>query len=271
MLLWTGDLTNVSEGDSTTFERQLLAWRAVVKPLYDHGVTVLPVRGNHEVVWYDPKDSSRKPQDIPDAKATWDKVFAGKYALPPNGPDGEKNISFFNVLDSMLVVGVDHYTTRHSVNQTWLSRVLEQEKKPFIFVYGHEPAFAAGSHPDNETLATDSVKRNEFWESLIKAGARVYFCGHDHFYDHMSITRPGVESGPEMHQLTAGTAGAPFYEQGDYNSNSGWKLGVVHHAKTYGYIVAAIEGHRATITFKGRMAPGQYEMLDAFSYLASDP
>jgi len=112
------------------------------------------------------------------------------------------------------------------------------------------------------------VKRNELWETLTKAGARVYFCGHDHFYDHMLIMRDGAARGSEMHQLTAGTAGAPFYEQGDYTSNPGWKLSVVHHIKTYGYIVVAIERTKATITFKGRTAPNQYEVMDSFSYVS---
>jgi hypothetical protein len=269
MLLWTGDLTNVSEGDPATFERQLLAWRDLVKPLYDRGVTVLPVRGNHEVVWYDPKDPLPHPpaRDIPEAKKTWDKVFSGRFALPGNGPDGEKNVTFYDVRDSMLVIGVDQYENPHSVNQPWLKRVLEEQKRPFIFVYGHEPAFAASTnHKSEDTLAADLSKRNDFWESLINAGARAYFCGHDHFYDHMSIVRDGADPGPEMHQLIAGTAGAPFYDPANYSSSPGWKLSSVHHVKTYGYTVIEIDGNKATITFKGRTAPGRYEVMDSFSY-----
>jgi hypothetical protein len=226
------------------------------------------VRGNHEVIWYDPKDPTYKAQDIPEARKTWDKVFSGQFAPPPNGPDSEKNISFYHVRDSVLVVGLDQYENEHTVNQLWLKRVLEEQKRPFIFVYGHEPAFQAGRHKDAETLAAYPPKRDELWESLIRAGARVYFCGHDHFYDHMSVVRDGADPGPEMHQLTAGTAGAPFYEQGPYSSNPGWKVSGVHHAKTHGYIVAEIEGDKATITFKGRTVAGRYEVLDSFSYTA---
>ena len=269
ILLWTGDLTNVSEGDSETFERQLLAWRDIVKLLYDHGVTVLPVRGNHEVVWYDPRAPTHKPQDIPEAKKIWDKVFSGRFALPANGPSGEENVSFYDVTESVLVVGVDQYTNPHSVNQTWLNRILEEHNRPFIFVYGHEPAFAAGDHPNAETLAEYPSRRDEFWESLIKAGARVYFCGHDHFYDRMSIARAGPDPGPKMHQLTAGTAGAPLYKQGNYGSSPGWEVGAVHHAGAYGYIVAEIEGNNATMTFKGRTGAGKYEAMDSFRYVAT--
>jgi hypothetical protein len=272
MLLWTGDLTNVSEGDPATFERQLVAWRNLVKPLYDRGVTVLPVRGNHEIVWYDPKDVSdpRKEKDIPDARKIWDKVFSGRFALPANGPKGERNVSFYDVRDSVLVVGVDQYENPHSVNQPWLKRVLDEHKRPFTFVYGHEPAFSAGRHPDSETLAAFPPKRNEFWESLISGGSRVYFCGHDHFYDHMSIVRDGTDPGPEMHQVTAGTAGAPFYDQGMYGPNAGWKQSFIQHAKTCGYIVVEIERSKATITFKGRTSLEKYEVMDSFSYAAAN-
>jgi hypothetical protein len=274
-LLWTGDLTNVSEGDVATFERQLLAWREIVKPLYDNDVMVLPVRGNHEVVWYDPNDTKHKARSIPDAKKTWDKVFSGRYALPPNGPPDEKNVSFYYATGSALCVGLDQYQdgddpSRHAINQAWFDQVLNDHKKPFVFAYGHEPAFAASTnHKSEDTLAADLSKRNDFWESLINAGARAYFCGHDHFYDHMSIGRDGADPGPEMHQLIAGTAGAPFYDSANYSSSPGWKLSSVHHVKTYGYTVIEIDGNKATITFKGRTAPDRYEVMDSFSYSVS--
>ena len=274
-LLWTGDLTNVSEGDAATFERQLLAWREIVQPLYDHDVTVLPARGNHEVVWYDPNDKTYTARSIPDAKKTWDKVFSGRYALPANGPPDEKNVSFYYTTGSALCVGLDQYQegetpARHAINQAWFDQVLHDHKKPFVFAYGHEPAFAASiKHESKDTLAADLPKRNDFWESLINAGARAYFCGHDHFYDHMSIVRDGADPGPEMHQLIAGTAGAPFYDPAKYSSSPGWKLSSVHHVKTYGYTVIEIDGNKATITFKGRTAPDRYEVMDSFSYSVS--
>jgi len=138
MLLWTGDLTNLTEGDSATFERQLLAWRDIVKPLYDHEIKVLPVRGNHEVVGTTQRTTD--PMISQTQRRYGTRYSQGRYALPANGPDGEKNISFFNVWDSMLVVGLDQYANPHSINQPWLSHVLEEQRKPFIFAYGHEPA-----------------------------------------------------------------------------------------------------------------------------------
>ena len=75
---------------------------------------------------------------------------------------------------------------------------------------------------------------------------------------------------PEMHQFVAGTAGAPFYKQGEYaGNNTGWKLQRVKHIdKTYGYMLVEVDGNTATVTFKGRIAPGKYEAMDSFTYTA---
>ena len=211
LLLWTGDLVNVTDNSCTTLRYDLLAWRNIMQPLYNQGVKVLPTRGNHEM-------------SCPESAAAWNEVFSGRYALPTNGPATETNLTFYYTTDSVLIVGVDQYSHgREEVNQSWLDQVLKQNHKPFIFVYGHEPAFMDGHHAD--TLDSHPVLRDAMWKSLIQAGARVYFCGHDHFYDHMRVVRAGADPGPELHQFTAGTAGAPFYPSGEYaGRNSDWEL-----------------------------------------------
>jgi hypothetical protein len=273
MLLWTGDLVNALKGDAATFERELLSWRETMTSLYDHNVQVLAVRGNHEIVGYDPCDPKHAEQETPHAEDIWRKVFSGPYGLPANGPAGEKDLSFFVVRDSVLVIGLDQYTHRHSVNQEWLDEVLSEHKRDFIVVYGHEPAFMAGNHKDEDILAAEQSKRNMMWESLIRAGARVYFCGHDHFYDHMKVLRANGDPRSEMHQFTAGTAGAPYYKGSDYiGNNTGWNVKPVRHIDyTYGYILMVIQEKRATVTFKGRISKDNYAVMDAWSYDASSP
>jgi hypothetical protein len=94
-----------------------------------------------------------------------------------------------------------------------------------------------------------------FWQSLVSAGAQIYFCGHDHFYDRMSVMRNGPNPGREVLQITAGTAGAPSYPVGDYAGSALWKLQrVTHFDNTYRYILVEVDGNKATITFKGAKA-----------------
>ncbi len=255
-LMWTGDLVYGYTKTGDEFETQLTTWRNLMKPVYDKKIPVLACRGNHE--------SGAK-----DSEKVWSKVFSGKYAMPGNGPSTEKNLSYFYGKGDVLAIGLDQYTFgKEEINQPWLDEVLAQHPKPFIFAMGHEPAFMDGSHKD--TMDADPIKRDAFWGSLISAGARVFFCGHDHLYDHMMVTKMGDSPGPEVHQIVAGTAGAPFYKQGDYaGNNAGWSLKRVKHIdNTYGYIVVTIEGMKATITFKGRTAAGKYEAMDSFSYTA---
>lgn len=253
-LLWTGDLVGGSKGKED-FERELLTWRGLMEPLYSQGINVLPVRGNHET-------------HCPEGVEVWNKVFSGIYALPQNGPASEKNLTFFYESGPVLVVGLDEYSTpKPAINQTWLDATLASHKKPFIFSAGHEAAFMDGHHTD--VLDVNPPARDAFWTSLIKAGARTFFAGHDHLYDHMLITREGADPGPELHQFVAGTAGAPYYEPGPYTGvNTGWKISRVKAiGRTYGYLLVEVEDNKVTITFKGRTAPGVYVPMDSFSYL----
>lgn len=254
-LMWTGDLAMGYSKDPAAFESQLIDWRTIMEPVYAAGIKVLPCRGNHDA-------------SSINAEATWHKVFTGKYALPGNGPHGEKNLSFFYEEGPVLALGLDQYQAgaMETIDQEWLDATLKTHRKPFIFAIGHEPAFMDGAHTD--TMDADPTKRDMFVKSLLKAGGRTFFCGHDHLYDHMIVKAD--RGGPELHQFVAGTAGAPFYKMGEYKGkNAGWKLARSKNiTDTYGYLLVEIDGKKCTITFKGRVAPGKYEAMDSWSYTA---
>ncbi len=255
-LLWTGDLVYGANGDAAKLETMLMRWRGIMQPLYDAKIPVLPCRGNHEF-------GNKRANEI------WNKVFSGDYALPQNGPDDQKNLTFYFKYGPVLAIGMDQYTVEAdniAVDVPWVKSIMNTEHKPFIFTYGHEPAFMDGAHKD--LMDNDVRKRDAFWDAIIAAGSRVYFCGHDHLYDHMTVVNGAGKPGPVMHQLVAGTSGAPFYKAGQYEGeNSHWKLTRVKNiTKTYGYILVDINGNKATITFKGRVAPGRYKAMDSFSF-----
>jgi hypothetical protein len=255
-LAWTGDLVYGYSKDPATFERQLMVWRGIMQPLYDKKVKVLPCRGNHDA-------------GAAESERIWNKVFSGPYALPHNGPSNEKNLSWFHQEGDVLFVGLDQYQVMaETIDQGWFDGVLKNNPKPFVFAMGHEPAFMDGAHKD--TMDAHPEKRDVFWQSLIDAGSRAYFCGHDHIYDHMKVVRSGINPGPEMHQFVAGTSGAPFYNVGEYKGkNPGWTLTrVLNLQKTYGYLLVTIQGKKCTIEFKGRKAPGVYETMDTWAYTA---
>ena len=256
-LMWTGDLVFGYSKDPADFEKMLTTWRDTMKPVYDKRIPILACRGNHEA-------------GAADSEKVWRKVFSGKYSMPDNGPDTEKNLSFYYEKGDVLAISLDQYTYgKEKINQPWLDSVLAKHHKPFIFSMGHEPAFMDGAHKD--TMDVDPIARNAFWDSLINAGERVFFCGHDHLYDRMAVTKSGDKPGPIVHQIVAGTAGAPFYKEGEYaGKNVGWDLKRVKHIdNTYGYLLVEIEGKKASITFKGRTSPGNFEPMDSMTYMAN--
>jgi len=146
--------------------------------------------------------------------------------------------------------------------------------KTYVFAFGHEPAFATrGHHGQDEILAADPTRRNDMLQSLWNAGARVYFCGHDHFYEHLKAVCPTPSDSVEIHQITAGTAGAPNYtRERPCPLDRGWMLEQRELCDLmYGYIPVTIEKNQATIDFKGRESNGEYQVKDSFSYTSSGP
>jgi hypothetical protein len=253
-VLFSGDLV-LGYTKPEIFQSQLSEWLITMGPLYDRGIRVFPVRGNHDA--YNGDDNSDE--------AIWHSVLSGRYALPDNGPEDEKDATWSFKYENALFIGLDEWGKHeHAVNQPWLDEQLKDNKLPFVFAMGHEGAFKAGHHTDN--LDNQPSARDTFLHSLAKAGGKVYFCGHDHFYDRCDASR----SGDSMIQLLVGTAGAPFYHGDKHNGNNGnWKVTTQKHIEdTYGYTLVEIDGLKATFTFFGRKAPGRYVPMDEFSYRA---
>lgn len=252
-ILFTGDLVFGSP-NATTLESQLGAWRAIAQPLYDAGVGVYPVRGNHDA----------------DSKVAWDNVFTGTYALPGNGPSGEENVTFSFTHTNALIVGLDQYANPNRVNQAWLDAQFASNTQPHVFVFGHEPAFEV-YHASCLGVYADA--RDAFWSSIAAEGGRVYLAGHDHFYNHARLDDGDGNPGDDVHQFVVGTAGAPLYAwDSSYSGNNGpWTPQLVHYEQEWGYLLVEIGSQNSvTLTWKHRTAPGVYEPGgDIFTYLAA--
>ncbi len=63
----------------------------------------------------------------------------------------------------------------------WLERDLAANTKPFVFVFGHEPAFPRYRHV-GDSLDRHPENRDAFWRLLARHGVQAYFCGHVHSY-----------------------------------------------------------------------------------------
>jgi hypothetical protein len=255
LVVFPGDL--VTGGvDQAALESQLLNWRGIMQPVYDAGIGVYPVRGNHDL-------------GSPAGATAWNNVFSGSYALPQNGPAGEENVTFAVAHENALFLGLDQYVTPHRVNQTWIDEQLAGSAAPHIFPFGHEPAFEV-EHTD--CLDDYPAERDAFWHSLEDAGGRTYFAGHDHFYDHARADDDG-DPDNDIHQYVVGTAGAPLYAWSGYydGDNGDYVLENLRHARAYGYVLGEVDGLTATLTWMRRVAANEFEAREQWSYTVPEP
>jgi fibronectin type 3 domain-containing protein len=223
------------------------AWTNLMSPVYEAGIGVYPVMGNHDT------------SDV----AAYLQVFGAD--LPDNGPAGEVKRTYAFGCDNALIVGLDNYVNLGRVNQTWLDDLLGANTMLHVFAFGHMPAFKA-NHAD--CLDDYSNERDAFWTSLKNARCRAYFCGHDHFYDHMRVGDGDSNLNNDVHQFIVGCGGAPFHTTYAYDgNNTTWAPSNVYHEVEYGYTVVLVDGPIVTMTFFHRTGPNTYAATsDVWTY-----
>ena len=277
-----GDLANGARAGAPRFETELWNWAAAMKPIYDAGIPVYVCRGNHELGDMWDAEPDERPNPLDNYALRWLKVFGSssppQQRLPDNGPAEERYMSYSVAHKNALIVALDQYAgikhqIVHSVNQSWLDSQLAGNTRPHVFVFGHEPAFRA-LHVD--CLDNHPAQRNAFWRSLKAAGARLYLCGHDHFYDHARVDDGDGNADNDVHQYIVGTGGAPFYTWAPpYDGNNGdFEVTQVYHAQTYGYVLVEVEDLKVTTTWMERQTsnlsqPGIYKARDVWTYTAA--
>jgi hypothetical protein len=244
-VLFGGDMVNSPLKGTTE------AWLELMAPVYGAGIPVFPAMGNH------------------DADAVFEiKRLLGP-GLPDNGPEGETDQTYAATYDNALVLVPNSfsYTNRLRVNQKWVDAVLATNTQPHVFVMSHAPAFKV-FHID--CLGAYPQERNDFWLSLKRANCRMYFAGHDHFYDHARIDDWDGNPDNDIHQFVLGTGGAPFYNDSTYSGdNDPYNPLRVMHEQMYGYLRVEVDGFRVTATWCRRTAPGVFTASsEVFSYTA---
>jgi hypothetical protein len=176
-------------------------WKGAVKPIYDFnrraGIPLYVVRGNHE-----------------DGELVTSKRLKAAYLqsiapfMPQNGPEQEKGLTYSVSYRQATFIALDEYSIKKSgllrglVDQPWLNEQLARRRTPFMFVFGHVPAYKVtdwneGPFPD---LYDFPKHRDAFWKSLQAAGVSMYFCGHMHFY--CRLTKDNIQ------QVLIGNGGA---------------------------------------------------------------
>lgn len=251
LLLFNGD--TIGGGDDAQEASQYKTFLGAMQPIYDAGIKVLAVRGNHEM-------HAAHADDL------WRTAFSGPYANPGNGPKGEEDLTYSYRVGDVLFLGLDQFSAAQEpvVNQAWVDKTLAASSATHVFAFFHKMAFKGGHHVDG--MNTQPAARDAFLKSLGAHGGTVIFAGHDHLYDHLAATKDGVT----IHQVIVGTAGAPFYHGTSTEAaDGGWTLNHMGHIEgKLGYCVVEVDGKKVNVVFKEETSPGVFEKADSFSYSA---
>lgn len=70
------------------------------------------------------------------------------------------------------------------MNQSWVDEQLTTDTRPFMFVFGHSPAYMVENSSDDwdSAIAIHPVQRDTFWKSLVDNHVLAYLCGHTHMH-----------------------------------------------------------------------------------------
>ena len=87
--------------------------------------------------------------------------------------------------------------------RTWLANDLAANTKPYVFVFGHEPAFPYNRHV-GDSLDQYPANRDAFWQVLEDSDVHAFFVGHTHYYSTHQGDKNHVG---DVWQIDAGNAG----------------------------------------------------------------
>ncbi len=122
-------------------------------------------------------------------------------------------------------VAVDQFTSYSpgSAQYQWLENDLANSKKPWKFIYLHEPGWSAGGHGNEQDV-------QHYIQPLCeKYGVPIVFAGHNHYYARAVVNN--------IVHITTGGGGAPLYTPYSYPN-------IVKTAKKHHYCKIEINGNK---------------------------
>jgi 3',5'-cyclic AMP phosphodiesterase CpdA len=172
-ILGGGGAFQVSPGDITPLTREY----KYLREAFGEDFMWYPCQGNHD---------HHEAEDIEFSHSYFDRKLADHVNPGPAGCEKTtyswdfKNAHF--IVLNLYFDGKDEYGTDGDVVDElyeWLKADLEKNKKPAVFVFGHEPAFPFYRQRWS-SLNRYKAHRDRFWKLLEDNGVAAYFCGHTH-------------------------------------------------------------------------------------------
>ncbi len=206
LVVFNGDMVNGYWTNKKSFlhgnyKAMFLNWLKATTPIREAAIPLYIVRGNHEF------GGEVRSGGVPDLIRTFNEIFAS--TMPQNGPDDAKGLTYSFPYRSAFFVVTDQYVgstgTDVTINLPWITRQLKENTRPFVFVFGHSPAFHVTQSSDESEFQLFNVPavRDQFWRLMVQNRVVAYIASHEHFY-----TRGKRDS---VYQIVQGNGGAtPF-------------------------------------------------------------
>ena len=239
LLFFNGDMINGYTADRNVLDRQYAYWRGMVAHLFEKGIYVVPVPGNHEtqvrsrdgngkalkLASESNEDAWRANMgDLIIDRVRWQEIvgsgvesWSEMNCPPAGGADNirsdQKQLSYSFDLRGMhfTVINTDAAGNDGRAPVAWLEQDLAAAAARGgrqFFVFGHRPAYTYRFSPKTESVGLDLSPDNQkrFW-SLIERYRATYFCGHEHIFN---LMQPGSSTGGKSWQVLVGSGGSPF-------------------------------------------------------------
>jgi 3',5'-cyclic AMP phosphodiesterase CpdA len=196
LVIFPGDLM-AGSANVRDYKEAVDSWKAMMKPLYDAGIPIYVVRGNHDA------------EQIMSANSDlWLYEFPVLKGLP--SPDGGFTYSFEH--KNARFIGFDNYINHPGrMMNSWVTTQINDSTSPLDFAFGHEPLFPHSYDIDNgrpkSSMANDPKSRDALI-SALGAHHGAYFAGHEHLYLRANVSDG---RGHTVHELIVGTAGRNNY------------------------------------------------------------
>lgn len=257
-LIFPGDLAERENSDNLS--EILGLWKSQMKPLYDAGIYVYTIRGNHDCPPLPESNLSDDPylRDFPLAKDAFSPDGGFTYAFTHKNA---KFIGFDQYVNRKASFNSHLYSLHSNQGQMMNSLAISQidnSTAPLNFAFAHEQLFPSESHPN--CMANDPDSRDALVAAL-GAHHGAYLCGHDHMYLRGTAFDGQGHTVPE---LVVGTAGGRIYDYApdkvsDYKGPDAFSVEKVYgdsNKPYFGYLVVTVYDNN---TWSGQFKGFRYD------------
>ena len=249
MVITGGDLIDGRGQNVAGLNAQYKAWIGAMASVYNANIPVYAVPGNHEY-WCDTKNS---------CTSAWDATIAPQLPAGRTNNPAHPNMEYSFVFNNAYFLGINQNQFEQGVNQPyyyhgndmdWIESQLAGRNtvtQPHVIAFGHMPQFQAGYEWIDHNHKSN---REEFWDTLGSAGAKMYLTGHSHLYALALIqTKDGSKS---IYQILAGSGGAEKSSwNGNYAPSEASRITAIDKDTDYeGYALVTINDRQVTMEWR---------------------